>query len=282
MIADLDRSIEQLLMAEIPIKNGEIDIKFEQPKREWSARLSRPTINFFLYDIRENNVLRQHQWQRIASANDRSNGRQVQQKRTPFRVDCLYMMTTWASEPQDEHRLISRCMTALFRNPIIPKKYLQGEMKDQPFDLQTRLASHDKLTNPAELWGSLDNEIRPSISFLVTIAIDPWTEISGEPVFTVTLRTGQAENLPRDRAVIDGTVSSSTYIAGTVRAGEQPQTGIQVAIKGTGLVATTNAEGQFTLGSLAPGEHTLIAWPDEGKPKERPISVPGTDYDIEL
>ncbi len=282
MIADLDRSIEQLLVAEIPIKNGEIDIKFEQPKREWSARLSRPTINFFLYDIRENNVLRQHQWQRVASANDRTNGRQVQQKRTPFRVDCLYMMTTWASEPQDEHRLISRCMTAIFRNPIFPKKYLLGEMKDQPFDLQTRLASHDKLTNPAELWGSLDNEIRPSISFLVTIAIDPWTEISSEPVFTVTLRTGQSANLPRERSITDGTASSITYIAGTVRAGEQPQTGIQVAIKGTGLVATTNAEGQFTLGSLAHGEHTLIAWPQEGKPKERPISVPGTDYDIEL
>ena len=58
MIADLDETLQQLLKNELPIKNGEIDIKFEQPKREWSARLSKPTVNFFLYDLRENVKLR--------------------------------------------------------------------------------------------------------------------------------------------------------------------------------------------------------------------------------
>ena len=67
MIADLDETIRQLLIAEIPIRNGEIDIKFDQPKREWSARLTRPTINFFLYDVRENVILRRHQWEKIGA-----------------------------------------------------------------------------------------------------------------------------------------------------------------------------------------------------------------------
>ena len=29
MIADLDQTIEQLVIAELPIKNGEIDVKFD-------------------------------------------------------------------------------------------------------------------------------------------------------------------------------------------------------------------------------------------------------------
>jgi hypothetical protein len=57
MIDELDEVLRQLLVREIPIKNGEVDIKFEQPKREWSSRLSRPTLNLFLYDVRENSKL---------------------------------------------------------------------------------------------------------------------------------------------------------------------------------------------------------------------------------
>ena len=43
MFHDLDEVLRQLLIEEIPIKNGEVDIEFDQPSREWSARLSRPT-----------------------------------------------------------------------------------------------------------------------------------------------------------------------------------------------------------------------------------------------
>ena len=82
MIADLDETIRRLLIRELPVKNGEIDIKFNQPAREWSARLQGPTLNLYLYDVRENNTLRQHQWQQLGSDDD-----QARMKRTPLRVD---------------------------------------------------------------------------------------------------------------------------------------------------------------------------------------------------
>ena len=59
MIDDLDQVLRQLLIRELPIKNREVDVDFDQPTREWSGRLSRPTLNLFLYDLRENNKLRQ-------------------------------------------------------------------------------------------------------------------------------------------------------------------------------------------------------------------------------
>jgi len=282
MIADLDRTIEQLLTAELPIRNGEIDVKFEQPGREWSARLARPTVNLFLYDVRENNVLRQHQWERVSFENGRPQPNQVQQKRTPYRVDCSYMMTTWAAEPQDEHRLLSRCMMALFRYPILPRNRLVGELQGQAFELQAKLASHDRLTNPAEVWGSLDNELRPSISYIVTLALDPWAEVTGPAVRTLILHTGQSDTLPYERRFIDQTRDTRISIGGTLTRDEHPQAGIEIAIKGTGLFSVTDAEGRFTLGSIPAGEYTLVVWQPDGTPQERSITVPDGDYNIRI
>ena len=285
MIADLDRTIEKLLIDEIPITNGEIDVKFEQPKREWSARLSRPTINLFLYDVRENNVLRQHQWERVANANaGLNNGGQnnVNMKRTPYRIDCIYMMTVWANDPQDEHQLMTRSMMALFRYPLIPKDKLVGDMKDQLFPIQTRLASHDKLTNPAELWGSMDNEIRPSVSYLVTLAFDPWVEITTPIVLSRTMTYGQSPNLPQEQQLLENTKTTTYAIGGTVLSQDAPQEGWQVAIKNSGFITTTNDEGKYILSGLSAGDHTLVVWPIEGKPSEHPVSVPGDNFDILL
>lgn len=280
MIEDLDETIKNLLIAEIPIKNGEIDIKFEQPRREWSARLTRPTVNIFLFDIRENATLRQHQWQQISNGNGRLA--EVKMKRSPYRVDCHYIMTAWATEVDDEHRMLSRCMLAMLRNPIIPEAVLAGNMQQQPFEVQGRIASHDKLTNPAEVWSALDNELRPSVSYLVTLALDPWTEVSGSVVRTFTLRTGQSD-VPKDEEFMPETAATEkSFIGGQVSQKGKPKADIQVAIKGTGYLATSDENGRFRLGSLTHGKHTLVAWPATGKPKELKISVPADDYDIKL
>ena len=278
MIADLDETIKRLLTAELPVKNGEIDIKFDQPTREWSAKLAKPTINFFLYDVRENNVLRNHQWQRM------KNGRAdiAAMKRTPMRVDCHYMITAWASEPDDEHRLLTRVLMALFRFSVLPEDRLIGALQNPEFEITAALARHDKLTNPAEVWSSLDNELRPSISYLITLALDPWSEVTGPAVRTFTMRTGQAAHPEKEQFDPADTASEMVYVGGVVAKGNTPQSGLQVAVKGTGWMDTTDEDGRFTLGSLPPGSYTLIAWPAKGKPKETKITIPADSYDIKL
>jgi len=287
MIADLDETIRKLLQQELPIKNGEIEIKFDQPKREWSARLNRPTVNLFLYDLRENPVLRQHGWEQIAgNGNGRGDNQLAHLKRTPFRVDCFYMLTTWASDPEDEHRLLSSTLLALFRFPVLPADRLMGSLKKQPFEVPARLANHDRLTNPAEVWSSLDNEMRPSISYIITLALDPWAEITAPLVRTLTMRSGQAIGIPELPSLQTDTVLERVDLGGTVQSAKSgdPLPGIQVAIKGTGLFTTTDTSGRFRLGSLPPGEYILIAWPEEGRPLEKAITLPGDGraYDLQL
>jgi hypothetical protein len=280
MIADLDETLRQLLIAEMPIKNGEINVEFDQPTREWSAKLTRPTLDFFLYDVRENQVLRQHQWQQV----DKGNGHDylTSMKRTPYRLDCFYMITSWAAEPEDEHRLLTRCLLALFRFPTLPEERLVATLQNPVFEIQARLARHDTLTNPAEVWSALDNELRPSVSYVITLALDPWAEVTGPIVRTLTLRSGQSVSLPRQRQLVTGAAFENSFIGGRVFKGKEPQDGIQVAIKGTGFFGTTDAKGQFSLGSLPYGDYTLIAWPAKGNPKQKKITVPSGDYDIDM
>lgn len=289
MIADLDETLRQLLVSEMPIKNGEIEISFHQPKREWSTRLTKPTINLYLYDLRENPTLRAPQWERLPDRE--GNGKTASQKRSPMRIDCFYMLTTWAAEPDDEHRLLTRSLMTLFRFPLLPKERMVGSLQNQEYDTPVRLANHDRLTNPAELWGSLDNEVRPSVSLLVTLALDPWEEVSGPIVRTLILRSWQHSELPGRPQQQVGDLSEMVDIGGTVWLGgktRQPATGIDIAIKGTGLFTKTDHQGRFVLGSLPPGEYTLVAWGSKGKPHQKNIhlSAQGSqedhDYDLEL
>ncbi|MDX1616122.1 MAG: Pvc16 family protein [Candidatus Promineifilaceae bacterium] len=285
MIADLDETIRQMLIGEIPIRNGEVDVKFEQPKREWSAKLTKPTINFFLYDVRENVELRKTGWRQMEPPNGNGRHDVTAKKRMPIRVDCFYMLTTWAAEPEDEHRLMSRVLLALYRHPILPDSYLAGSMPQQPLPLRAWIARHDRLTNPAEVWSALDNEMRPSVSYYVTLTLDPWSIVTGPPVRTFTMRTGQTDTLPKRQEFAEGGLSAEMVnIGGTVFEKDEPRGGLQVAIKGTGFMDTTDDEGRFELGSILPGEYTLVVWPDKGKPKEKKVTVPGklNEYDLTI
>lgn len=309
MINDLDRTLREILTKELRLANGRLVVQFDQPSREWSSAITQPTLNLFLYDLRENNVLRQHQWQQATQKN--GNGR-IQQKRTSFRVECHYILTAWTpknpNRAEDEHQLLSNAMLVLFRHPELPSDYLQGVMRDQPFEISARLAAHDRLTNPAELWSALDNELRPSVSYIVNLAFDPWQEIEILPVRTLTIRTDNPQHPPSmpnppksprfftstsatrqapaaayliDRATID-----FHFIAGTVRKELKPQANLDIVIQGTNFGDKSDENGRYALGRLAPGQYTLIIAQDDEILQKRIITVPLTnkddDYDIQL
>ena len=54
MLHLLDESLEAFLRAAVPLPKREIDVSFDAPDRDWGARVSRPTINLYLWDVRPN------------------------------------------------------------------------------------------------------------------------------------------------------------------------------------------------------------------------------------
>ena len=54
-LADLDEALRTLLRRELERHGFEgVEIAFDAPANDWSAKLTSPTVNLFLYDLREN------------------------------------------------------------------------------------------------------------------------------------------------------------------------------------------------------------------------------------
>lgn len=278
MFHELDEVLRELLIREIPIKNGEVDVSFDQPTREWAARLSRPTLNIFLHDVRENVKLRRSQeWITV-----REPDGQVVQRRPPARVALNYMVTAWANEPDDEHNLLARALMALFRQPHLPDDLLPESMQDQPVPIPIEVAQEETLVNPADVWNALDNEIKPAIPVTVTLALDPYQPLVSPLVRTRELRVGQTQE-PADLEALREDVAPAVYwtIGGTLHA-SQPLDELRVLLVERGLDVPLQDEGRFAIGKLRAGEYTLEVSTDGKTLGRHKLTVPSPDYDIEV
>lgn len=170
MIDQVDEALREFLVRELPVRNNEIEIAFEQPKREWSARLSRPTLNLFLRDLRENPKLRAPQpgMQRMV------NGDMAQISRQAVRIDLHYLVTAWARDPLDEHRILARMLSVLFRYRKIPDDIVSLHVPFQDSGIPLKLAQYDERQGVDDLWSVLDNELRPAVDMVATVSLNPY------------------------------------------------------------------------------------------------------------
>jgi hypothetical protein len=280
MIDELDEVLRQLLTRELPIKNGEVDIAFNQPKREWSARVSRPTLNLYLYDLRENTKLRQHN---PAFEIERTPAGVAVQRRQPIRVDLFYMVTAWAAEPEDEHRLLSRAVMALGRYGTIPSDLLPESFADQPSSIPITVAQHEVLEKPTDLWGVMDNEMRPAIGCQLTIALNPFVPVETPLVRTAEIRFGQSQEPPTGLLTAADGDGRFLWIAGQVRAkGKKPLVNVRMTLVERGVEVPIQDEGRFIIGVLPSGTYTVEVTAEGRKPSRYTLTVPSNAYDIDV
>ncbi len=186
MLHDLDKTLENLIIKEGNLPKGEIDVSFEQPTGEWSSRLSRPTLNCWCYDLRENFKLRT--MNRQVDRNDRT----MKSSFPPRRIDLSYLVTAWARKIEDEHQLLWRALAALKRFPELKPADCEGGLRYQTRNIPMTVATVvDALPNVVDLWSVLDNQMR--LGFFLTATVELDTEIGFESplVLESIIRVGQ-------------------------------------------------------------------------------------------
>lgn len=270
MISDIDETIRQILINEGGFDLGEVDISFEMPTREWSGSISKPTLNCYLFDIRENPERRQHGVQ-----TDQTDPKRPVRRRPPLYFDLTYVITAWTRVVEDEHRLLWHVLTTLLRFSSLPSEHLQGALAEQDSAITVQTAqSNGLLKNPNDFWGALDNQLRPALSFVVTMAYDRAALAAGPPVMTTTLRFQQRDS--------DTPPEEFLWVGGTVHDGsDQPISRASVALDGRGECTTTDAEGRWRLRVPKPGAYTLIVQEGE-RMARREIEVPIASYALTL
>ena len=167
MIQDVDETLKELLVQKVPIDTALIDIRFEMPNRDWSAAVTKPTINLFLYDVRENHELRSSQRTLTRT------GDTAVERRAAVRVDLSYMITAWTTDVSDEHQLLGRVLTTLLQFPSFPPEVLKGAMQTQPAPLQAWIAQPERMPHPWEFWGHMDHGMKAGLNFVLTMSVEP-------------------------------------------------------------------------------------------------------------
>lgn len=316
MIHLLDQSLRRLLVHELNIDDDQVS--FHQPTGDWMTGLSsnKPVVNLYLYDVRENAPLRRQQWEQVVNGqqNDAQRPGRVTLRRSPLLMDCFYVVSAWSqadqrTRPTQEHSMLSRCLLALARHPILNPKlgergellttpgrtilaashqhqldFLEAPLADQEVEIRTRVANHDVLTNPAEVWSALENQIKAAFSYVVTLPMDPWqdlTQTAGEVgsatfISAAPLPRTEEESLSRVKpaagahtspSLIGGVVQTVIMKTvrkpdGSVRAVEErnPTPGLDVWVVEKGLRVITDKQGRFVFRRLPPGEYTIAVY----------------------
>jgi hypothetical protein len=247
-LADLDEALRTLLRRELERHGFEgVDIAFDAPATDWSAKLTNPTVNLFLYDLRENVAEAD-----VTTRNIRVNGTAIAAP-PPMRLEVTYSVTAWTKAVQDEHRLLSQVLAILFSHVSLPSDLLEG-----------RLAS-------ASLLRAIETEVgRPKEEKAGL------TFTRGPEVRTQTVNLGIKEGPRR-------TFEELVRFGGIVRDKDgEPVANAWVVLPDLGRFASTNQEGQFTFDGMRPGSHRVVARTTAGEEASGTATVPGGGVDLEL
>jgi hypothetical protein len=288
MIDDLDEALRDLLVRDLPISNNEVDIAFDQPTRDWASRLSRPTLNLFMHDVRENNKLRTQQPYLGTSV----SGVMATMSVSPVRLDVHYMVTAWANDPSDEHRLLGRMLMVLYRYKALPEEFQYGSLDGQDYEILMKVAQYDQRDIRREIWSMLDNEMRPIVDLTLTLAIEPYadwtvplvrqTEISFGQMDPFGLNGGNGNNgsLNSSGLVIGDQFYSVTGMVHSTF----PLEHLSVQLLELAVPVTVAPNGRYSILNLRAGTYTLEVWTGQDEATQHPIEVPSNpaEYDIYL
>ena len=284
MIRDLSLTIQALmddpaLATDFPELFG-AQIAFDRPAEGFNPTV--PTIDLFLFDIRENVELRSNE-PKIT----RTNG-QVAISRPPIRVSCSYLLTAWPVSGGDlalqEHRLLGQALQVLSRYPHIPSPFVKGRLVGQEPPLPMMTAQSDGLREPYEFWSAIGNKMRASIVVTATIGLDV-----PPPIVAPEVTLSQIHFGPRASADAPGLATTAGpprfRIGGRVtNAAGQPVVDAGVSLVEIGLAAKTDDEGRYQLGAMTAGTYTVRV--QKGATvKNVSVAVPpgsGTNYDVEI
>jgi hypothetical protein len=191
---EVDEALRALVRAEVA-GAAEVEVAFDAPTREWAARRNAPTINLYLYDIRED--LRRRERGLVNSYDDR--GAVVERRHPPRHFKVTYLITAWTQRPEDEHRLLSSLLYAFLRNESLPADLLTGRLAaiGLPVELSVALPPPEDRSF-ADVWSALGGELKPSLDVVVTAPVDGGRRLPAGPPVEGELAVGVSDGIRTD------------------------------------------------------------------------------------
>ena len=168
MIHEVDETLRGIVKRDV-INGSDIEVVFDAPTKDWASRRNTPTIDIYLYDIREDTKRRQAGLMDIRDETGRITGRRPM----PRVYKLSYLITAWTQRPEDEHRLLSSMLACFLRNDRIPADWLVGQLQENGWPLDVTIGlppPEDRALS--DVWSALGGELKPSLDLVITTPID--------------------------------------------------------------------------------------------------------------
>jgi hypothetical protein len=191
VIHEVDEVLKRLISGGALAGSG-IEVAFEAPTRDWAARRNAPTVNAYLYDIREDVTRRQRGH---TSVRDERNI-VVRRSQPPRWFRLSYLVTAWTKTPLDEHRLLSAVLATLLPRELLTPEELPGSLGRLGLTIPLTVAGlQTEARSLAEIWSALGGELKPSLDLVVTAPFPAFPEYDAGPPVTegATIRVGDLE-----------------------------------------------------------------------------------------
>jgi hypothetical protein len=191
VIYEVDQALRDLVRREA-MPGSDVEIVFDAPTKEWASRRNTPTVDIYLYDIREDMRRRER-----GMINDYdSTGRVVERHLPPRYFKLSYLVTAWTQRPEDEHRLLSLLLSCFLLHDAIPAEMLAGQLAEMalPVGITVGLPPPED-RGFADVWSALGGELKPSLDLVISTPIDTGQRRSAGPPVTQPIKVtarGQA------------------------------------------------------------------------------------------
>lgn len=164
----IDEGLEKLLRDELPLPPHLGEVSFDPPTSNWSAQLSRLTVNLFLYDLN-----RSTQPTRSPTVRTGVDGRPERRAPLPM-IELSYLVSAWAGSPRDEHQLLGDVVNRLVGRTSLDTGYLPAQTSST-IDISF---GNDPHNMAREVWGALGGQLKASFTLRLVLAADAfgWTE----------------------------------------------------------------------------------------------------------
>ena len=167
MIDQIDEALRTIVTREVLNGSG-AEISFEAPTTEWAARRTTPTLDIYLYDIREDLERREVFYEDVRDA----EGRVVARQPRPRRFALSYIITAWTQRPEDEHRLLSSALACFLAFDALPGDVLDEPLNDPRYPLVVKIGlppPEDRSTS--DLWTALGGDLKPSLDLVIVAPV---------------------------------------------------------------------------------------------------------------
>jgi hypothetical protein len=164
MIAQVDDALHELVTGEA-LSGADVEVVFDAPTKDWAARRNAPTVNLYLYDIREDVRRRPAGY---LEERDPESGAVVMRRPAPRFFKLSYLVTAWTQRPEDEHRLLDNLLRTFLKYDALPDHLVVGQLEEPHESVKVTVGlppPEDRAF--ADVWSALGGELKPSLDLVV-------------------------------------------------------------------------------------------------------------------